>query len=137
MDFDLPEDIKLFQELMRRFVDRELIPLEAQGDLDAETRDGLREKAKAAGLWMLDVPVELGGQGLSALGMSIFWEELSRTAAIAPRDTQIFRSLIGPILLAEGAFPDAGDTRRMDAVLCDNRSRCRLGSGSHAHLRGA
>jgi acyl-CoA dehydrogenase len=104
IDFDLPEELQLFQKMMRRFVDRELIPLESSGELDEATRDALREKAKAAGLWMLDVPEELGGQGLGALGMSIFWEELSRTVAVAPRDTRIFRSLIGPILLGlEGA----------------------------------
>lgn len=99
MDFDLPEDLQLFQTLMRRFVDRELIPLEPRGGLDADTVDRLRDKAKAAGLWMLDVPVELGGQGLGPVGMSIFWEELSRTVAISPRDTRVFRSLVGPILL--------------------------------------
>lgn len=99
MDFDLPEELQLFQKMMRRFVDQELIPLEPRGELDGETRSQLREKAKSAGLWMLDVPVELGGQGLGALGMSIFWEELSRTAAIAPRDTSIFHALIGPVLL--------------------------------------
>lgn len=99
MDFDLPEELRLFQQLMRRFVDQELIPLEPRGEIDDETRSRLRDKAKSAGLWMLDVPVELGGQGLGALGMSIFWEELSRTAAIAPRDTSIFQALIGPVLL--------------------------------------
>lgn len=99
MDMDLPEELRLFQQMMRRFVDDELIPLERRGELDEATRVVLREKAKAAGLWMLDVPVELGGQGLGALGMSVFWEELSRTVAVAPRDTHIFRSLIGPILL--------------------------------------
>jgi acyl-CoA dehydrogenase len=99
MDFDLPEELQLFQQMMRRFVDNELIPLEPRGELDDATRDDLREKAKAAGLWMLDAPAALGGQGLGALGMSVFWEELSRTVAVAPRDTHIFRSLIGPILL--------------------------------------
>lgn len=99
MDFDLPEELQLFQQMMRRFVDQELIPLEPRGELDDETRSQLREKAKSAGLWMLDVPVELGGQGLGPLGMSIFWEELSRSAAIAPRDTTIFHALIGPVLL--------------------------------------
>jgi acyl-CoA dehydrogenase len=99
MDMDLPEELRLFQQMMRRFVDDELIPREPHGELDEATRGVLREKAKAAGLWMLDVPVELGGQGIGALGMSVFWEELSRTVAVAPRDTHIFRSLIGPILL--------------------------------------
>jgi acyl-CoA dehydrogenase len=99
MDTDLPEELQLFQQVMRRFVDAELIPLERSGPLDQATQERLREKAKAAGLWMLDVPAELGGQGLGALGMSIFWEQLSRSVTVAPRDTQIFRSLIGPILL--------------------------------------
>ena len=99
MDMDLPEELRLFQQMIRRFVDKELIPLEPRGELDEGTRDTLRDKAKVAGLWMLDVPVELGGQGIRALGMSVFWEELSRTVAVAPRDTHIFRSLIGPILL--------------------------------------
>jgi acyl-CoA dehydrogenase len=100
MDTDLPEELQLFQQVMRRFVDAELIPLERSGPLDQATQERLREKAKAAGLWMLDVPAELGGQGLGALGMSIFWEQLSRSVTVAPRDTHIFRSLIGPILLA-------------------------------------
>lgn len=95
----LPEELQFFQQTMRRFVDKELIPLEPRGELDEPTREALREKAQRAGLWMLDVPVELGGQGLGALGMSVFWEELSRTVAVSARDTHIFRSLIGPILL--------------------------------------
>lgn len=121
MDFDLPEDLQIFRQMLRRFVDTELIPLEARGELDDATRRSLREKAQAAGLWMLDVPVELGGQGLSALGMSIFWEELSRTVAIGPRDTHIFRSLVGPILLG---LQGEQKERFLMPVICGEATPC-------------
>lgn len=94
MDFDLPEDIRLLKETVRRFVDRELIPIEMTSmdgpELNAEVRVSLEAKAKEQGLWLLDVPVEYGGAGLSLLGMAVVWEELARTIALPPRGPGIF-----------------------------------------------
>jgi len=94
MDFELPEEIRLLKETVRRFVDRELIPIEMEAmdgpDMKPAVRASLEAKAKALGLWMLDVPEEYGGQGLTLLGLAVVWEEISRTIALPPRGPFIF-----------------------------------------------
>ena len=102
MDFDLPEDLRLLKETVRKFVDRELIPIELEAmdgaDLKPELRVRLEAKAKALGLWLLDVPQEHGGLGLGLLGMVVVWEELARTVALPPRGPGIFGPDVRPIL---------------------------------------
>ena len=61
MDFNLPEELQLLKETVRKFVDRELIPLERECRPEGEEMPEqyikpLQEKAKAIGLWLLDVP---------------------------------------------------------------------------------
>lgn len=101
--FELPEELVLFRDTLRRFVDQELIPCERQVDRDGqiplELRQTLSAKAKHAGLWHLDIPEEYGGQGLGLLGMAVFWEEVGRTTTVPCRDYSIFGPPIGPILL--------------------------------------
>jgi alkylation response protein AidB-like acyl-CoA dehydrogenase len=73
MDFNLPEEIQILKDTVRRFVDKELIPLEHEYRHDSEAAmpehllRPLQEKTKAMGLWMLDVPAEYGGAGLGLL----------------------------------------------------------------------
>ncbi len=100
MDFTLPEELRIFKETVRRFVDTELIPLEQTEPrgLLPETRDRLRAMTRDLGFWLLDVPRELGGQGLSVLGQSIFFEELSRSIAVMPRDFYIIGPIVGALL---------------------------------------
>lgn len=101
MDFSLPDELRAFQQTVRRFVDAELIPLERsepRGLLPA-TRERLRALTRDMGLWLLDVPQSLGGQGLSVLGQTIFWEEISRTVAILSRDSHIFGPFVGAVLI--------------------------------------
>ena len=65
MDFELPEELRLLKENVRRFVDRELIPLEREVVNDVAMQKQLpkrlRGKAEALGLWLFDVPEEFGG----------------------------------------------------------------------------
>ena len=72
MDFELPQEIRMLKDTMRRFVDRELIPIEMHAmdgpDLKPEIRKELEAKTRELGLWLLEVPAELGGQDLSLLG---------------------------------------------------------------------
>jgi len=94
MDVELPEDIRLLKETLRKFVDRELIPIEMSAmdgpHLNPQVRADLEAKARELGLWMLDVPEEYGGVGLPLLGMAVVWEEISRTIALPPRGPGIF-----------------------------------------------
>jgi len=77
MDFDLPSELVMLKETVSRFVNDELIPIEMESmdgpDLKPDVRLRLERKAKDLGLWLLDVPEEYGGQGLSLLGMAAVW----------------------------------------------------------------
>jgi alkylation response protein AidB-like acyl-CoA dehydrogenase len=91
MDFTLQEEHRMLQDTVRRFVRQELLPLESlvlQRDtqgmtgedlLPPEVDEKLLEKAKAAGLWGLDVPEEFGGLNLDAFSKCLANEELHKT----------------------------------------------------------
>jgi acyl-CoA dehydrogenase len=101
--FSLPQELSQFREGLRRFVDRELIPVEQKvqksGEISPDLHAELSAKAKAAGFWLLDVPEEYGGQALGVLALAVFWEEISRTVGVPARDHTIFGPNVGPILL--------------------------------------
>lgn len=96
----LTQELVEWRGEIRRFVDRELIPLEDQLPLAPEMINELQHKARGAGLWMLDVPEDFGGQGLGFLPLYVFWREISRTPTVPARDHSIFGPAVGPILLA-------------------------------------
>jgi acyl-CoA dehydrogenase len=102
MDFELPEELRLLKENIRRFVDKELIPQERAvvNDIMAQKAlsDGLRSKVDELGLWLYDVPEEFGGQGLGMLAKIIVWSELSRSTALPARYVSIFGPPVSPIL---------------------------------------
>lgn len=92
MDFDIPEELKMIQSLVRDFVRDQLRPLErellgraaglkdARAHLPLETEERLVNMAKGLGLWGLSVPEDLGGAGLCTLGNCLVEEELAQTA---------------------------------------------------------
>jgi acyl-CoA dehydrogenase len=94
MDFDLPEELQMLQQQLRKFVDREIIPIEMSAcegpDLKPEIRAALSEKTRQMGLWHYGTPVEYGGQGLGMLARVVVWEQMGRTIGIPNRKTQIF-----------------------------------------------
>ena len=100
----LPEELLMFRDSIRRFVQNELIPLEHElgpdGLLEESKAEAVRERARQAGLWLLDVPEEIGGLGLSLLPLAVFWEEVGRsTVASWVRHHGLFGPTVGPILL--------------------------------------
>ena len=102
MDYQLPEELRMLQETVRRFVDRELIPIEGDSlagpKLRPDVQKDLEEKAKAIGLWLFDVPEEYGGQGLGLMARAVVWAELARTVALPSRNINIFGPSVSPIL---------------------------------------
>ena len=69
MDFELPEELRMFKQSLRRFVNTELIPVErdtldGEDDLKPHYREKFIAGAKALGIWMMEVPEEYGGPGL-------------------------------------------------------------------------
>ena len=91
MDFELPEELRMFKESLRRFVNAELIPVERQTmsadgeEIKPEFLERFQKRAKDLGIWMMEVPEDYGGPGLSLLQRAIVIEELSRTIALPAR----------------------------------------------------
>ncbi len=104
MDFELPEELRLFKASLRRFVDNELIPVEretVEGDeLKPQFRDRFIAGAKDLGIWMMEVPEEYGGAGLSLLARTIVTEELARSIALPARGEGITGPSVRGILYA-------------------------------------
>ena len=146
MDFELPQEIRMLKDTMRRFVDRELIPIEMHAmdgpDLKPEIRQELEAKTRELGLWLLEVPAELGGQDLSLLAMAVINEELARTVAVPARGPGIFGPEVplDPAVAlagAEEALSRSRAARREEHRLRADRARCRRRPRRHAHDRGA
>ena len=104
MDFDLPEELQILRNTVRRFVDKELIPLEreyrhdSEGAMPERLLKPLQEKTKSMGLWMLDVPAEYGGAGLGLLPRCIIHEEIARAASLPFRGLELFGPEVRPVL---------------------------------------
>ncbi len=89
MPLDMPEEHRMLQDLVAKFVDDELMPLEAKV-IEREIRGEklrllpdeeapLLKKCKELGLWALDAPEAVGGSNLPAVAMTGVHEELART----------------------------------------------------------
>jgi acyl-CoA dehydrogenase len=81
--WELPEEFRLLLDLVRRFMETEVRPLEETLGHDAAGPPpaallSLQEKARAAGLWALQTPQEYGGAGLSVLGQVVVAEEAAK-----------------------------------------------------------
>ena len=105
MNFELPEEIRMLKDTVRKFVDRELIPIERAArdekhahKLKSKVRSHLAAKAKELGLAGYDVPVEYGGLGMGLVAKVTVWAELSRSIALPSRNVDIFGPSVSPIL---------------------------------------
>lgn len=110
MDFSLPPEIDALRRRVREFVAGEVLPLEAEpSSYDAHENirldllDGIRVKAKAAGLWAPQMPKARGGLGLPMVGWAAFYEEANR-------------SIFGPLAF-NCAAPDDGNMNILNMVL--------------------
>lgn len=89
MNFALADEHRMVQELVRRFVDRELLPLEpavlarevaGEGPhLLPDEQQHIDAVSRELGLWGLDAPADVGGHDLPAVAMVGVNEELGRT----------------------------------------------------------
>jgi len=114
MDLRLDQQTAEIQHRTRGFVEREILPLEAdRANFDSHeniSRDVLasvRSKAQAAGLWSPQIPVSLGGMGLSIAARAIMYEEANR-------------SIFGPVCF-NCAAPDDGNMVVLDKVATDTQ----------------
>jgi acyl-CoA dehydrogenase len=102
MDFALSEEQRLLVETARRFVRTELMPLERQLEqtrqLDPAKARDIFEKSKALGLYAVNIPVEYGGGGLSAVDTCLAEEQFGHTTDILIR--RAFGNVYEVLLLA-------------------------------------
>jgi acyl-CoA dehydrogenase len=109
MNFDLDEDHRMIAELVRRFVDDELVPLEGKILARDIAGEGLRltreehahvdQVSRDLGLWGLDAPADVGGHDLPAVAMVAVNEALGRTIApyTIPPDSPNLRMLAATV----------------------------------------
>ncbi|WBU52974.1 acyl-CoA dehydrogenase family protein [Paracoccus sp. SCSIO 75233] len=112
MDFTISPRIEDYRARIERFVNDEIIPVEADKtawdeheNISLDALEILREKARAEGLWCLQVSKENGGQELGVLGMAVCYEEMNR-------------SIFGPVAFNSGA-PDDGNMMVLEKVGTD------------------
>lgn len=110
MDFVLPPEVEDYRLRIRRFVEERLIPLESDRanydeheNIAPHVLAEMRRQAKAEGLWALQMPKAVGGQGLPRIGMAACYEEMNR-------------SIFGPVVF-NSAAPDDGNMMILDRVL--------------------
>src|SRR5208282_6516976 len=109
MDFAISPRIESYRNRIALFVERELIPLESERNsydehenLHPDLLASLREKARAAGLWCLQLKAESGGADLGRVGMAVCYEAMNR-------------SIFGPVVF-NSAAPDDGNMMVLEAV---------------------
>ncbi|WP_425093694.1 acyl-CoA dehydrogenase family protein [Tropicimonas sp. S265A] len=102
MDFELTSEQDALRRRVAGFVAEHILPLETEREnFDAHDNIALpvlskiRDKARSAGLWAPQSPVERGGMGLSMVARAVFYEEANR-------------SIFGPVCF-NCAAPDDGN----------------------------
>lgn len=83
MDFALTEEQTLIVKTTQDFVEKELMPHEAEierrGVLDMDIVRSIQNKALEAGLYAANIPEEFGGGGLDTLTWLLYEKELGKT----------------------------------------------------------
>src|SRR5215203_6616902 len=109
MDFTIPPYVEDIRARIAAFVERELLPLEADRtsyeaheNIRLDLLEALRAKAKEEGLWCLQLKPENGGAGLGKVGMAVCYEAMNR-------------SIFGPVVF-NSAAPDDGNMMVLEAI---------------------
>ncbi len=81
--WELPEELRMLRDTIRRFMKEEVKPVEDKLPHDAYTPEpaqlaALQQKARDLGLWCFETPAEHGGAGLSLLGQCVAAEEAAK-----------------------------------------------------------
>jgi alkylation response protein AidB-like acyl-CoA dehydrogenase len=78
MDFELPEEMKMLQDMAYRFAQAEIAPVSEECDRGETYTPELRKKAGQNGLVSPWIPEEYGGAGVGILGNALVMEQFSR-----------------------------------------------------------
>ena len=116
MDFSLSPKVDRLRREVRAFVAEEIQPLERDRanfddheNIRPDLLEALRSKAKAAGLWSIQMPEERGGRGLSMAEMAACYEEMGH-------------SIFGPVVF-NSAAPDDGNMMVLEKIGSEAQKR--------------
>ncbi|MCP4010277.1 MAG: acyl-CoA dehydrogenase [Proteobacteria bacterium] len=116
MDLQLSPEIEDMRLRIRDFVEQHILPLEndpamydEHENIAEEPLHRLRAKAKAEGLWALQMPKERGGAGLPVVGLAACYEEMNR-------------SIFGPVCF-NCAAPDDGNMIVLNKVAREDQKQ--------------
>jgi acyl-CoA dehydrogenase len=76
----MDDDLRMLREAISRFVEAEMVPLDAKWRSQHHVDKQMWRKAGAAGFLCMDIPAEYGGGGGDFRHEAVFFEELSRRA---------------------------------------------------------
>ncbi|WP_428688430.1 acyl-CoA dehydrogenase family protein [Roseibium sp.] len=109
MDFTISPEIADIRDRIAAFVETHLLPLESDPaafdpheNIALDVLEQMREKARAEGLWCVQLKRETGGLGLGKVGMAVCYEAMNR-------------SIFGPVTFNSSA-PDDGNMLLLEAV---------------------
>jgi acyl-CoA dehydrogenase len=109
MQFELAEEHRMLKDLVRRFVDQELMPLEkavmerdiatGRPGLSPEEHARIDKVSREMGLWGLDAPEDIGGVDLPMVAMVGVNEEIGKTIVpyTLPPDSPNLRMLMATV----------------------------------------
>ncbi len=116
MDFKLPDDIEKLRIKTRKFVDENIIPLEAKSssyddheNINEDLLEEIRNEVKKEGLWSPQMPVSRSGLGFGPIGMSALYEEMNR-------------SIFGPVCF-NCAAPDDGNMYILNKIGTEDQKK--------------
>ncbi|MGC9417681.1 MAG: acyl-CoA dehydrogenase family protein [Rhodovulum sp.] len=109
MDFTISPELDALRRRIADFVAERILPLEddpaardEHGNITEAALAPLRDRARAEGLWCLQLKKESGGGGLSKCAMAVVYEEMNR-------------SIFGPVVF-NSAAPDDGNMMVLEAL---------------------
>ena len=130
MDFTISADVADLRDRIEAFVEAHLIPLEsdpmaydAHENIALPVLDVIREKARAEGLWCLQLSPENGGRGLNKVGMAVCYEAMNR-------------SIFGPVCF-NSAAPDDGNMMVLENLGTEEQKRRWLDPIARGEVRSA
>ena len=116
MDFQLTEEHRMVQSMVREFASKEILPVAAELDRTETFPQEIIKKAAALGLMGMVVPERYGGAGMDAIAYVVAHEELARASAGVQTIITVSNSLVADPILRYGT---QAQRQRYLPGLCD------------------
>ncbi|MEU4562782.1 acyl-CoA dehydrogenase family protein [Actinoplanes sp. NPDC023936] len=78
MDFELSDEQRMFRDVLRDFVDREIRPVASEWEASGRYPTEIVETMRSLGLFGLTVPEEYGGLGADMVSFALTFEEIAK-----------------------------------------------------------